>query len=185
MNKKYAVFYVVCSFFTQIIGDDHLVYNPKTFTEIVQSCFDRWNNAPSVWDVDLSNIFADSSKKLNNNVQSNTNQTDADLLSQVKNYTLDNKKIILSVALIALVVYKYGFFSSSKELVLTPEEIKDIVMEVLQDQRVHKQYKMRKIIQILRDHGVSNIIQYDAYKIEIDESIIVEIHGNSVLCSKV
>lgn len=77
-------------------------------------------------------------------------------------------------------VYKYGWFSSSKEIDIAAQDIQQLIESVVHNMSIPKQDLLNNVFEVLISNGLENIVVYNEHLFEVNDRYKVEIKGKSV-----
>jgi len=176
--------YVSGSFAKQIHeGWQKVVASVQNFNELAQNQYNYKKE---------STLVVEEKKMLDNNScdsQKPLAQEKQPLLTLLKkhsseiNLTLAQKYVIVGVAaslVVAGVIYKYGLFSSKKNLKITAYKVQKLVESVVQNSTLSKQDQLHKIFELLIRNGLEDIVVYNDHVFQINDQFKVEINGRLV-----
>lgn len=99
------------------------------------------------------------------------------------NLTNQQKYIVagtIACAIVLGVAYKYGLFSSSKDIVITAKEIQELVESVVLNVSIPEQDQLHKVFEVLIRNGLENIVVYNDHLFEVNDMYKVQVKERSV-----
>jgi hypothetical protein len=86
----------------------------------------------------------------------------------------------IACVIVAAIVYKYGRSSTKMDIVITAQEVQELVESVIHNPAIPKQDQLNIVFEVLIRNGLDNIVVHNDHLFEVNDMFKVEIKGRSV-----